>query len=86
MPELERMVRIRQCIGGVYPRFIFDSPSVIARLTKSAEAIPGGYRAEFTLSGGEILRPDKSGLRMTKGKGLVMTRSEGLAMTGRFWE
>ena len=85
MPELERMVRIRQCSGGVYPRLLLSSSSVIAR-HDSAGAIPGGYHAEFTLSGGEILRPDKSGLRMTKGKGLVMTRSEGLAMTGRFWE
>lgn len=77
MPELERMVRIRQCIGGVYPRFIFDSPSVIAR-HDSAEAIPGGYRAEFTLSRDEIIHLR---LRMTKGRGSVITRGEGLAMT-----
>ena len=39
---LERTVRIRQRMGGVYPRLILDSPSVVARLTKSAEAISVG--------------------------------------------
>ena len=32
VPGLERTVRIRQCMGGGYPRLIFDSPFVIARL------------------------------------------------------
>ena len=36
---------------------------------------------EFTLGGGEILRSDKSGLRMTKSKRLRVARSEGLAKT-----
>jgi len=32
VPGFERTVRIRQCSGGVYPRLILDSPSVITRL------------------------------------------------------
>jgi len=35
---LERKVRIRQCSGGVCPRLVLDSPSVIARLAPASRS------------------------------------------------
>jgi hypothetical protein len=52
MPGLERTVRIRQCSGRVYPRLIFGSPSVIARLTNflayASEQAPQSMRLPRT--------------------------------------
>ena len=60
MPKIERTVKIRQCRGGVHPRFIFGSPSVIARLTNLL-----AYTSEQAPQSLGLPRPDKSGIAMT---------------------
>jgi len=49
VPGLKCTFGIRRCSGGVYPRLIFDFPSVIAR-HDSAEAIPGDCRALLAMT------------------------------------
>jgi|GEM_PF-5649645 len=48
MPVFERTVRIGQCSGGVYPRLLLGTPSVIARPAKflaySSEQAPQSLR------------------------------------------
>jgi hypothetical protein len=50
VPGLESTVGIRQCRGGVYPRLILDSPSVMARLALASRSNLGDCHASLAMT------------------------------------
>jgi hypothetical protein len=50
VPRLERIVRIRQCTGGVCPRSIFYFSSFVMRYD-SVKALLGDYHAALAMTG-----------------------------------
>ena len=90
MSKIERTVRIRQFMGGVYPRLILDSPFVSLRGAKGDEAISVGtgdchaslaMTAPFRRCEADFSQPKQSRGRVMR---LSCLDKSGLAMTTSF--
>ena len=102
MPELERMVRIGHCSGGVSPHLMSDSPSVIARLTNllayASEQAPQSLGLPRTFQmlamttsfcrceADEVSRSNLGGDTVLPRFARNDNKSGVLAMTGSFWD